>query len=69
MLVGVFYTVCMINSPFTLRILSYPFYPCSDSWTTYLHGPSTNKMGTGANFIRAGIRTEHSVNKPSPEVL
>ncbi len=34
------------------------------AWTTYLHGPSTDKIGTGANFIRAVLQIERSVNGP-----
>ena len=32
--------------------------------TTYLHGRSTDKMSTGANFIRAVLQIERSVNGP-----
>ena len=34
------------------------------AWTTYFHGltPSTDKMGTCANFIRAVLQIECSVN-------
>ncbi len=34
------------------------------AWTTYLHGPSTDKMGAGAKlyFIRAVLQIERSVN-------
>ena len=34
------------------------------AWTTYLHGRSTDKMSTGANFIRAVLQIERSVNGP-----
>ncbi len=27
-----------------------------------MHGPSTDKMGTGANFIRAVLQVERTVN-------
>ncbi len=30
----------------------------------YLHGPSTDKMGTGANFIHAMLQIKRSVNRP-----
>ncbi len=32
------------------------------AWTTYLHGPSTDKMGGDANFIRSVLQIERSVN-------
>ncbi len=35
------------------------------AWTTYLHGPRTDKMGAGANFICAVLQIERSVNGPS----
>jgi hypothetical protein len=34
------------------------------AWTTYLHGPKTDKMGMGANFIHAVLQIERSVKGP-----
>ncbi len=32
--------------------------------STYLHGPNTDKTGTGAKFIRAVLQIERRVNGP-----
>ena len=31
------------------------------TWTTYLHGPSADKMYMGTNFIRDVLQIEHTV--------
>ena len=39
------------------------------AWTTYLHGPSSDKNGTGACFIRAMPKIKRSVNGNSLKMI